>query len=339
MPFWVEKKGITANALEFVQVLKDIRFDGLNPDDYHLPSIEKAMEGIQGNKGDIKFVGEFELRMTRAFLTLSSDLLLGHDTLLQNAKDWKLENDLPADYGLVLCKTIEHNEVAAAIGLMRPTHRYYKAFMNEYKHLDSLEKAGGWALLNMPTDSLTKDTSAAWFKALRKRLFVETGFPSDTVSSTWSVDLSDAIRKFQFSNQVKVNGKIDSVTLQKLNKDVHAKMKMLAINMERLRWLKHKFPQPYIWVDVAKMELDYVEEDSVQFNMRVVVGKPSRRTTMLDARLQNIVFSPPWTVPPTILKEDVIPGIAKRGASYLSRKGLKVYDKNGKMVNAGLVTE
>jgi murein L,D-transpeptidase YcbB/YkuD len=102
--------------------------------------------------------------------------------------------------------------------------------------------------------------------------------------------------------------------------------------MERLRWMKHDFPQPYIWVDVAKQELYYIENNSIQFNMRVVVGKPTRPTTMLLARLQNIVFNPPWTVPPTIMKEDVIPGIAKRGTSYLTRKGLKAFDKNGKQV-------
>ncbi len=338
IPFWIDKNGITSNALDFVKVLNDIRFDGLDPADYHAQEIEKFMTLF--NKGNVESnqVAEFELRMTKAFLTLASDLLMGRDTLLQNAKDWKLENDIPADYGHVLCKATENNDVTAAIGLIRPTHRYYRAFMEEYKHLDRIARAGGWDILQKPTDSLTKDTSGVWFKALRKRLYIETGRPSDTSSASWSDDLSEAVRKFQFTNQVKVSGKVDSVTLLRLNRDVHSKMNTLAVNMERLRWMKRQQSQPYIWVDVAKMELDYVENDSVQFNMRVVVGKPSRRTTMLDARLENIVFSPPWTVPPTILKEDVIPGIARRGSSYLTRKGLRVYDKNGKRVNTGSVT-
>ncbi len=54
--------------------------------------------------------------------------------------------------------------------------------------------------------------------------------------------------------------------------------------------------------------------------------------------MANVVFSPPWGVPPTILKNDVLPGIAKRGGAYLARKGLKAYNRQGKMVSAGLVT-
>jgi murein L,D-transpeptidase YcbB/YkuD len=114
-------------------------------------------------------------------------------------------------------------------------------------------------------------------------------------------------------------------------------MQTLAINMERMRWLKHDFPQPYIWVDVPKMELDYIEHDSVQYNMKVVVGTHRRPTTMLDARLENIVLSPPWTVPPVIMKEEIVPGIARRGGSYLSRRGLTAYDRRGRIVNASKI--
>jgi murein L,D-transpeptidase YcbB/YkuD len=103
--------------------------------------------------------------------------------------------------------------------------------------------------------------------------------------------------------------------------------------MDRMRKMQHDFPQPYIWVAVPKMELDYVENDSVQFNMRVVVGRKARPTPSLKSKVENIVFSPPWTVPPTIMKEEVVPGIARRGGSYLARRGLKAYDRRGRVIN------
>jgi murein L,D-transpeptidase YcbB/YkuD len=53
--------------------------------------------------------------------------------------------------------------------------------------------------------------------------------------------------------------------------------------------------------------------------------------------MANVVFSPPWGVPPTILKNDVLPGITKRGGSYLAKKGLKAYDRKGKQVNASAI--
>jgi murein L,D-transpeptidase YcbB/YkuD len=151
--------------------------------------------------------------------------------------------------------------------------------------------------------------------------------------------LVDGLKKFQYLNHCKVTGKMDSTTLNLLNKNIEEKLQSLALNMDRLRWMKHDFPQPYIWVDVPKMELNYVEKDSVQFNMRVVVGRPGRPTTTLDAALENIVLSPPWTVPPTIMKEEVVPGIARRGGSYLLKRGLKAYDRRGRIVNATLIND
>ena len=43
-------------------------------------------------------------------------------------------------------------------------------------------------------------------------------------------------------------------------------------------------------------------------------------------------------MPPTILKQDVVPGFAKSGKKYLDQKGLKAYDKKGKVVNASRLT-
>jgi murein L,D-transpeptidase YcbB/YkuD len=44
------------------------------------------------------------------------------------------------------------------------------------------------------------------------------------------------------------------------------------------------------------------------------------------------VFNPTWTVPPTILKHDIAPA-ARRDPNYVTRKGLQVIDRNGKVVS------
>ena len=331
-PFWVNEQGLNTNAENFIHAIKEIRYDGLDPSDYDCSTIEKSALRIKHNQATKANINEFELLMSRSFLHVSNDLLIGSNPSKRNRKDWKIANDSAAEYSDKVCNAMNDEHIGNALELMRPQHRYYNAIREEYKRLYKLKDAGGWNKINMPTDSLSKDTSAQWFCSLRKRLFIETGMPSDTSSGKWTVDLSEAIRHFQYTNHIRPNGKIDSTTITRLNIDIRSKLNTLSSNMERLRWMKHDFPQPYIWVDVAKQALYYIENDSIQFNMKVVVGKPTRPTTMLVARLQNIVFNPPWTVPPTIMKEDVIPGIAKRGPSYLTRKGLKAFDKNGKQV-------
>ena len=44
-----------------------------------------------------------------------------------------------------------------------------------------------------------------------------------------------------------------------------------------------------------------------------------------------MIFNPTWTVPPTILREDVIPAILKN-RSYLTQTKIRLYDRNGNAV-------
>ena len=58
---------------------------------------------------------------------------------------------------------------------------------------------------------------------------------------------------------------------------------------------------------------------------RIIVGKASRSTPILSSKLSYVVFNPTWTLPPTILKEDVIPA-ATRNRSYFANKKITIYE-------------
>jgi murein L,D-transpeptidase YcbB/YkuD len=64
---------------------------------------------------------------------------------------------------------------------------------------------------------------------------------------------------------------------------------------------------------------------------RAQVGKAARKTPSFRANMQYLVFNPDWTVPPTILREDVI-GAMKKGQNAVARKGLRIYDRQGNEV-------
>jgi murein L,D-transpeptidase YcbB/YkuD len=76
----------------------------------------------------------------------------------------------------------------------------------------------------------------------------------------------------------------------------------------------------------------YVEDDDVRWTARAVVGKPYRKTPVFRADMTYIVLNPDWTVPPTILRKDVLPAIV-RDPSYLTQKRMDVVDRNGRVVD------
>lgn len=78
----------------------------------------------------------------------------------------------------------------------------------------------------------------------------------------------------------------------------------LVISMERLRWMPQNWGDRYIIVNIPSFEVFMVQGGHEIYRTRSVVGSPARPTPQFIDNLRHIVFSPTWTVPPTIMKQD-----------------------------------
>jgi murein L,D-transpeptidase YcbB/YkuD len=56
--------------------------------------------------------------------------------------------------------------------------------------------------------------------------------------------------------------------------------------------------------------------------MNVVVGKEGHNTMMFTGDLNQVVFSPYWNVPPSIVKSEILPALAK-DPSYLAKNNME----------------
>lgn len=331
---WLNENGINKQGSEFLKVLNDLKNDGMDIEQYHTNELVQLSKEVLNN-ANTQNTFSFETKLTNAFLSASRDMLMG--SRVNKNKEIKNANDSLINEADILKLAIKNDQIVEAFEYMRPKHPWYKKFREAYIHLSAIQLKGGLQPITSLKDSMAIGDSSLQIAVLRKRLYSEIKTPSDTISTKWDMEIQESLKKFQHLNQLKVTGFLDTSTLKKLNTSIDQKLAKLALNMERMRWLKHDFKQPYIWVAIPKMEMDYVENNTIGFNMRVVVGKPSRATPALDANIKNIVLSPPWNVPPTIMREEVVPGIARRGGAYLARRGLKAYDRRGRVVSASAI--
>jgi murein L,D-transpeptidase YcbB/YkuD len=67
-----------------------------------------------------------------------------------------------------------------------------------------------------------------------------------------------------------------------------------------------------------------------------MIGQEARQTPTFRARMETVVMNPDWTVPPTILEEDVIKGIHE-GRDMIAQKHLTVLDSKGNEVDPGSI--
>ena len=151
---------------------------------------------------------------------------------------------------------------------------------------------------------------------------------SDSISFTYEEELEKQLKIFQKDWGLNADGVIGKGTLLALNTSPRKLINRLRVNMERYRWLPLHEPRKYLMVNIANFDLVLIEGVDTLVSMRAIVGKDYRETPVFDAQMTYIVFGPSWTVPPTILRNDVIPELLK-DPEYLMKKNMKLLRYNG----------
>jgi len=120
-------------------------------------------------------------------------------------------------------------------------------------------------------------------------------------------------------------------------------VQLLAVNMERWRWLPRNLGSYHVWNNVPEFNVRVMKGGKAIYTERTIVGQLQYATPFFSAPMRNIVFHPNWTVPPTIVKEDLAPKLqSPRGmfdaskTDTLRRYGLSVSFK-GEPIDADSV--
>jgi len=334
-PIWINGDGVSAKGMQLLSELKNIDDDGLKPKDYLFDSLNNIQAQIKSKSVGERKLAVFELMMSYAFERAGKHLLMGKLVPLKLNEEWQNTNDSIWDADSSFIR-LENESVSAIYESLRPAHPWYKRFREVNRALKELGTATV-DFSDIPANIQIGD-SALSIPVLRRTLKQLVGRPFEVTSDKWDSNIEGAIKAYQKKNDLAESGKFDSQSRSSLIEKVDVKKVRLALNMERLRWLKKDFYEEFIWVNIPQMMVEYFEQDSVTFSMRSVVGRLSRKTPTLDSRMTNIVFNPPWYIPPTIMKEEIVPGIARRGGSYLTRRGL-VATRGGRKVNPSRINK
>jgi murein L,D-transpeptidase YcbB/YkuD len=98
----------------------------------------------------------------------------------------------------------------------------------------------------------------------------------------------------------------------------------IELNLERWRWLPEELGERYIIVNIPTFQLEVLERGKVSLAMRVVAGKADETPTpIFSDEMTEVVFSPYWNVPTSILRKETIPAVLQ-DPDYLNRNDLEV---------------
>ncbi|WP_058913115.1 L,D-transpeptidase [Entomohabitans teleogrylli] len=162
--------------------------------------------------------------------------------------------------------------------------------------------------------------------------------PRKSAPAVYNAELVEAVKRFQKWQGLDPDGAIGKATREWLNISPQQRAGLVALNIQRLRLLPEKLDTG-IMVNIPDYSLVYYLNGSEVLASRVIVGRPDRKTPMMSSALNNVVVNPPWNVPPSLAKKDILPKVWN-DPGYLERHGYTVmsgWSNNAEVVNPWMV--
>ncbi len=326
-PVWTD----TARFRALLAVLQASTEHGLDPEDYHY----RVLSQWDPDRDDARQQAERDILATDALIRYGYHLHFGKVDPANLDPDWNLTRRLhDAEPVAVIEAAVAAPSLANYLDTeLAPNGPFYTGLKSALARYRDIAAAGGWPTVPAGPTLKPGDRSERVME-LRARLAVTDAQLDPQVEDLTLYDplLVGAVERFQRHHGLAADGAVGRLTLRALNVPVESRIDQLRINLERTRWVFRDLESRYLIVNIAGFHAYLMENGRSFWQSRVVVGTPYRKTPVFKAKMTYLVLNPTWTVPPTILKEDIIPAI-HRDPGYLASRNMVLLDASGQRVD------
>jgi len=205
-----------------------------------------------------------------------------------------------------------------------------RATLEASKRYADIADAGGWPRVGKALRPGSKGKAVV---ALRRRLAAESELSENEASGgRWDDRLTDAVKHFQFRLGLPETGVVSGATLRELNIPATVRSRQLALTAKRLAHKQFPFEQRYVVVNIPAAVVEAVDGDKVIHRYTAIAGEVDHPSPEIVASITAVNINPTWTVPVSIIKNEMEPKIRK-DPNYLSRAHIRVLDRRGHEIN------
>ncbi len=337
---------------ELIAAIADLKYDGLNAEDYHVAALQSFRSDLRSKKlSASQDQADLELLATDAMMLALYHLYLGKVDPAKLSPQWNYPAP-PFDLtqaGASCCAAVAAGQIRDFFERARPQRAWYERGRQRLKEYYAIRDAGGWSRLS-DGPTMKPGMIDPRVPALRQHLTVTGDLaaaerasggapgvsayeaPLPPYDTTYDPELEAAVKRFQDRHGLTADGVVGPGTLAALNVPVSARIDQLRVNMERARWVMHELKGDFVLVDVAGFDVSWFRDDQAVWTSKVIVGRPYRETPVFKSLITYVVFNPTWTIPPGILVKDKLP-ILKKDPGYLKRNHIRVIDRGGREVD------
>lgn len=312
---WFDSRGLNEQALAFRNLYdynKDSAGERKNLD-HRLDRLAAQSDlNLSASNGEAL---KSELMLTWRFINYTADQY-GDPRMTAIARD----HFLPA-------MKMESMKMAEAVANARDrqgiNNDMYNALKGQLKKYMSYVEKGGWPEIPVPKKKLklgSKDTSIVLIK---RRLHITGELPESDTLAVFNQPLDSAVKLAQASYGYKQDGIITKDLINELNVPAEARLQQILINMQRMHWIPTAPEGKLIVVNIPEFMLHVKEAKSDVFNMPIVVGKEGTNTVLFSGQLNQVVFSPYWNLPESIIQNEILPEVEK-DPDYLAKHNMEI---------------
>lgn len=328
-PFWTDANKIDA----LIRSIKEIKADGLEPEDYHYSEISGLQAFLEHNdpKNNLN-IADLDMLLTDALILLKYHLVFGKVDPKRLNPTWNFHKEMDSrDPIAAVEEFLASKDLFSRINELKPQRPIYAKLKSALAHYFSILAAGGWRSLPIEV-SLKKGMHDDSVLSLRKRLAVSGDLSTSNINDDhFDADLEKVIVQFQKQHGLTPDGVVGGKTIAALNVPVTKRIDQIRANLERARWSLHALKDRFVLVDMAGSEIFFYDKDNIIWKSRVRVGRSFCLTPIFRDNIRYLEFNPAWTIPPTILNKTILPEI-KKDPQYLAKHQINIFDRRERIV-------
>ena len=313
--------------------------EGLVPADYHAAEIRKLLAESSGKQFPEARQVDLDIMLSEALARYAYHLRFGKVNPENLDADWNIQRSFKGQDPVVeLQSVIDSADLAAQLDASTTQLPVYKQFQQALASYEVIRIAGGWPAIP-EGQTIKPGMQDARAPLLRQRLQITGDLPAAaTANSSFEYDatLEEAVKHFQLRHGLDADGVAGKGTLAAMNVPVDARINQIRVNLDRARWVSQDIPETFVIVDIAGFNARLFRNGEVIWDEPAQVGKPYRKTPVFREDMTYLELNPTWTIPPTILKKDILPKM-KKDPGYLQKKNMQVLTQDGKVVDPGTI--
>jgi murein L,D-transpeptidase YcbB/YkuD len=234
-----------------------------------------------------------------------------------------------------ILEPIRTNDIYFYLESIQPKSERYLRLQEALKKFEGL-LTQEWKTIPVPNSKIEPGDNYPYINQIVSKLillgFIDTNEVKFQSVNKYEKNLIEPIKLFQKSHGLADDGVIGKATIERLNIPPKEYVEKIKINLERFRWNDYTDTSKYVLVNIPDFKLKVIENKKESFEIKVCTGRKNKwQTPVLYSQLSYLVLNPTWSVPQSIVQEEIIDGL-KKDTLYLKKRNFKAY-KGGKQVS------